>query len=112
MELLELFQNATESISSESTPTLHKIMPILLAIEKAVTVKDDDGGAIVAVKQKMGQEMEKRTQDTELALLACITNPFTKHLRFLGAGYRTRAIDLLETAAMDMHHKLDGHPTL
>ena len=43
-------------------------MPILLAIEKAVTVKDDDGGAIVAVKQKMGQEMEKRTQDTDLAL--------------------------------------------
>ena len=112
VELLEPFQNATESISSESTPTLHKIMPILLAIEKAVTVKDDDGGAIVAVKQKMGQEMEKRMQDTELALLACILNPFTKHLRFLGAGYRTRAIDLLETAAMDMHHELDGHPTL
>ena len=46
VELREPFHNATESVSSESTPTLHKIMPILLAIEKAATVKDDDGGPL------------------------------------------------------------------
>ena len=66
----------------------------------------------MAVKQKMDQEMEKRTQDTDLALLACILIPFTKQLMFLRAGCRTRAIELLEAAAMDMHHKFNGHLTL
>ena len=56
----------------------------------------------------MGQEIENRTQDTDLALLACSLNPFTKHLRFLGAEYRTRATELLEQAALDIHHELDG----
>ena len=91
--LLEPFQKVTESVSSESKLILYKIMPILLAIEKAIAVRDDDCWDIATVKNKMGQEIEKRTQDTDLAILACTLNPFIKHLRFLEAEHRTRATE-------------------
>ena len=83
-------------------------MHILLAIEKAITVRDDDCEVISAVKNKMGQEIEKGTQDTDLALTACTLNPFTKHLIFLGNEYQTRATEFLEQAALDVHHQVDG----
>ena len=77
-------------------------MPILLALDKAVAVKDDDCPVIRAVKLQMACELEKRTQDTDLALLACVLNPFTKYLRFLELSYQTRALQLLEEKACEL----------
>ena len=101
VNLLQPFQNATDSVSSETSPTMHKIMPILLALDKYA-------GAIRAVKERMTRELEKRTQDVDLALLGCVLNPFTKHLGFLDTSNRAKALALLEEEALDLFHKTGG----
>ena len=52
-------------MSSESNPTLHKVLPILLALDKCIADSEDDPTSISAVKAKMKLELEKRTQDTD-----------------------------------------------
>ena len=71
-QLLQPFREGTESVSSETTPTMHKIMPIVLALYRTVKIKDDDCNIIKYVKLNMADELQKRTQENDLALLACI----------------------------------------
>lgn len=104
--LLGPFQKATESVSSETNPTLHKVLPILLALDKCIATNDDDPPSVAAVKNTMKRELEKRTQDTDLALLACALNPFTKNLRFLEDSFKTKAQELLEQQCTEVYHEL------
>lgn len=104
VEVLEPFLKATESVSSDKVPTLHKIMPILYKIEKCISEASDNPESIKYVKAHMREELEKRTEDTELAMLACALNPFTKDLTFLRQSDAEKARELLLTTALEQNN--------
>ena len=93
--ILDPFQKVTTIVSAEQGPTMHKIMPILVKIEMCMQVDNQDPPVIQKVKQIIQTEMASRTKDKELALMACVLNPFTKGLEFLSPSEKELANKLL-----------------
>ncbi|KAJ8286540.1 hypothetical protein GJAV_G00040340 [Gymnothorax javanicus] len=99
VEVLEPFTMATSIICADKTPTLHKVMPLLLKIEKRIEVTAEDLPTVVKVKDILREFFQSRSQDKQLALLACALNPFTRHLEFLPESERREAHRLLQDEA-------------
>lgn len=67
-----------------------------------MSVSDEDPVSITAVKENMEHKLEKRTQDTDLAIFPCALNPFTKNLRFLKDALQTKARELLDQQCLEL----------
>ena len=80
------------------------MLPILLALDKCIAANDHAPPSVAAVKETMKHELEKRTQDTDLALLACALNPFIKNLSFLKDSLNTKAQKLLEQQCTEVYY--------
>jgi hypothetical protein len=93
--MLKPFLNATNCICGDKSPILHKIIPLVMKLSKCIEKDPDDPTLIKKMKDKMQSELQSRTQDRELALMACILNPFTKNLEFLPVDDRIKAHQLL-----------------
>lgn len=63
----------------------------------------EDPTLIKKIKEKMKSELQSRTQDRELALMACMLNPFTKD--FLPTEERLDAHQLLLRIALNSDEK-------
>ncbi|XP_069134524.1 E3 SUMO-protein ligase ZBED1-like [Argopecten irradians] len=100
--ILEPFQKATVSVSSEETPTLQKIMPILLKLFQCIKITEFDPPAVKSVKRLMDAEMQKRTDDRDLGIMASVLNPFTKELAFLTEEERERGHKMLLEEALSV----------
>ena len=74
---------------------MHKIMPILVKVERCMQVDYQDPPVIQKVKQIIQTKMTSRTKDKELTLMACVLNPFTKRLEFLSPSEKELANKLL-----------------
>ena len=70
-------------------------MPIILKLSKCTEVNDDELKGIRDTKQKMKAQLDTRTKDRDLAIMACMLNPFTKQLDFFS-----------------LEQRLDGHAML
>jgi len=93
--MLDPFQKVTTIVSAEQVPSMHKIMPIIVKIERCMQVDNEDPPVIQKVKQIIQTEMASRTKDKELALTVCVLNPFTKGLEFLSPSEKELANKLL-----------------
>lgn len=82
VQLLSYFKSATEILCAEAIPTMHKVVPVVLKLHKAVKVQEEDHPILVAMKTTMQSELEKRTEMEDIPLLACALNPFTKNFDF------------------------------
>ena len=69
-QVLEPYLNATKSVCADKYPTLHKILPIILKLSAYTEVKDEDPQAIKQVKRKMKEQLDSRTRDKDLAMMA------------------------------------------
>lgn len=96
---------ATNCVCGDKSPTLHKIIPLLIKLSKCVEIDSEDPTLIKKVKEKMKSELQSRTQDRELALMACMLNPFTKDLDFLPTEERLDAHQLLLRIALNSDEK-------
>lgn len=68
-------------------------------------IDSEDPTLIKKIKEKMKSELQSRTQDMELALMACLLNPFTKDLDFLPTEERLDAHQLLLKIALNSNEK-------
>lgn len=68
---------------ADKTPTMHKVLPIVVKLLKIIEPKDDDEPIIRRVKEKMQLELNKRAVTEKIALMGCLMNPFTKDLNFV-----------------------------
>lgn len=68
---------------ADKTPTMHKVLPIVVKLLKIIEPKDDDEPIIRRVKEKMQVELNKRAVTEKIALMGCLMNPFTKDLNFV-----------------------------
>ncbi|XP_069104543.1 E3 SUMO-protein ligase ZBED1-like [Argopecten irradians] len=82
--LLKPFLKATEIVCGEMSPTITKVLPIIVKLSKVIVEGADDPPIIRAIKAKMQKEIGLRLlEDEELVLLGCILNPYTKDFNFL-----------------------------
>jgi hypothetical protein len=86
VEILEPFEMATKSVTAEKCPTLHKVVPTIVKLLKAVEVKEDDPEVVKLVKTLMSTDLTTRTSATDernTALLASLLDPSSKKLLFV-----------------------------
>ena len=67
--ILDPFQKVTTIVSAEQVPSMQKIMPILVKIERCMHMNNEDPLVIQKVKQIIQTEMASRTKDKELISL-------------------------------------------
>lgn len=104
VKILEPFLKATQSVCADRSPTLHKIVPMLMKLRILTTVSPDDTQLIQKIKTKMNTELDHRdlAEDRELILMACMLNPFTKDLNFLSCEEKSDAHALLLKKAQEL----------
>ena len=86
VEFLQPFKEATLSLSREDEPTLAAVLPVLVKLEKHVTLLPGDIGWLKDMKQKASQSLDKRYASPEQKkplLLASILHPRSKKMTFL-----------------------------
>jgi hypothetical protein len=97
--VLEPFKKATTILCADINPTMQKVIPVIMKLDKSIQGNEDDPAVIQKMKQILQTEMEKRTQDRDIPLLACLLNPGTKNLEFLGEQDFQLAKSLMEQEA-------------
>lgn len=97
VEVLQPFYMATNIISADRTPTMQKVLPMLVKLRRMTEHSDDDPEAISKVKTIMRKQLDMRVvdQDDELVSMAVILNPFTKSMDFLTATEKEKNIQML-----------------
>ena len=84
--ILKPFKMATEDFSFETEPSLSRVVPVLMKLQKVLEINEmDDPPAVKRMKQAMQANMEKRqtSEVMQLCRLASLLDPRTKHLKFL-----------------------------
>lgn len=107
VKVLEPFKDATNSLSGDKFPTLHKVIPVLVKLERVLERAPDDSQLLLKVKDKLSTELADRTQDKEILFVACMLNPATKSLSFLSEEEQCYGHDLLLQYALQMKVKLE-----
>lgn len=100
VKVLEPFLKATNILCAEKNPTMQKVIPVIMKLKKCIKIDEEDPDAIKTLKLKMISELESRTQDTEIAMMACMLNPYTKNLDFLETDQRVSAHSCLLKEAL------------
>lgn len=100
--LLKPFLSATSSLCADKSPTLQKVMPIIVKLNSCIAPQQNDGNVITKVKGIMRTQLESRTKDRDLALLGCMLNPASKNLEFLPSEERAYGHDILLKAALEV----------
>lgn len=109
VDLLGNFKAATEILCAESAPTMHKVVPVVLKLQKACEPKDDDHLIVTAMKSKMKAELDKRASFEGIALVACALNPFTKNFDF-APEHKESAMAQLRTAVTGTQLNIKTEP--
>ena len=107
ISVLKPFETATTILCSESSPTMHKVLPCIFKIKKNLEEVESNSLTSPAVKNvifKMKDELLKRTQVEDLPLLASLLSPDTKTLTFLTAEEQVSAHQLLINAALELEN--------
>jgi len=106
VDALTPFERATAIVSADKSPTMHKILPVIMKIGKCIVLSDDDPECIKKMKKKMSDEIIKRCarvdNDEEISLMACILNPLMKQLEFLSQEQRDHAQGLMTEKALEL----------
>ena len=103
--VLAPFLKATNSLCADKSPSMQKVIPVVIKLAQLVEINEDDPHQIKQLKGRMGSEIESRTRDKELAVMACVLNPFTKSLDFLSVNERLEGHQLLLKAALGLESK-------
>ncbi|WAQ94878.1 hypothetical protein MAR_007349 [Mya arenaria] len=83
INVLEPFKIATEMLSSDKIPT------------HVLTVSANDSHMIREVRIVMKGQLDNRTTDTDITLIACKLTPSMHHMCFATEGEKAEAIELL-----------------
>ncbi|XP_033724920.1 zinc finger BED domain-containing protein 4-like [Pecten maximus] len=83
VSILEPFKKATEVVCAEKTPTINKVLPVVVKLYRTLNENEGDLPAIRTMKATIRKQMEFRTEAEEIALVGCILSPFTKGFEFL-----------------------------
>ena len=106
VEILAPFERATAIVCADKSPTMHKILPVIIKIEKCISISEDDPESIKKMKIKMSNEMINRCakveNDEEISLMACILNPLMKQLDFLTPEQKNSAKMMLTEKALEL----------
>ena len=82
--VLEPFKTATVLLSGEKNPTFHLVIPTLKKLEQCLRIlMDTDKPIIKKLKTDMQLQLNLRTLDRKIALIACFLSPSTKQLSFV-----------------------------
>lgn len=102
VEVLKPFKNGTGAVCSETNPTINKILPVVTKLKRGLEEKGDDPPAIKGLKRTMRDQISKRTEAEDIALLGSILNPFTKGFEHM-PSMKVRAEELLHSAVSEIH---------
>lgn len=85
-KILQPFKKATVLLSADTVPTLHMVLPIIVKLESALEIGEDDPVSIQNLKKEMKKDLIKRkTMDMSVYSIASLLHPETKGLNFLTA---------------------------
>lgn len=93
IKVLKPFKIATVLLSSETEPTLSKVLPTLIKLDKAIEDQEDDPKAIRDMKAAMREKFLKIEDPVakKLYKAASLIDPRTKQLSFLSSAERSKA---------------------
>jgi hypothetical protein len=80
--LLQPFETATTIVCADQSPTMHKVLPLVMKLLRIIDPKDGDEPIIRRMKEIMLSELNKRAITDKTTLMGCLMNPFTKDLHF------------------------------
>ena len=85
VKILSPFKTATDILTSaEGLPTIQKVIPTLIKLEKVLEKDVSDTSVIESVKKVMKSQIQKFSKrNREIYLLACLIHPQTKQIGFL-----------------------------
>ena len=109
VSLLQPYYKATTILCADQSPTLLKVMPILVKLQRANTHSDDDPEEIMKMKSTLRDGLGSRISEEEecLLLVACILNPFTRGLEFLPKDQQEKGRRLLYQEASNMEGNVE-----
>ncbi|WAR18582.1 ZC3HE-like protein [Mya arenaria] len=96
VKILTPFKTATEILTRSDVPTLQKVIPIFVKLEKVLEVRREDDVMIKSMKISMRQTVEKCLHSCrDTCLLACLVHPQTKQMAFVSQKEKDNVKNLL-----------------
>lgn len=87
IKILSTFKTATEILTSIELPTLQKVIPIFVKLEKVLEEKTEDNTMISDMKSNIKEEIQTLMNTCkETCLLACLLHPQTKQMAFVSSA--------------------------
>ncbi|XP_052275626.1 uncharacterized protein LOC127874958 isoform X1 [Dreissena polymorpha] len=95
-KLLSSFRSAIELLTHTEDPTLQKVIPIFVKLEKVLELEGDDGDVIQTMKECLRNRIEKDFKlCKDSCLLACLLHPQTKQMAFVSQAELEHVTNLL-----------------
>lgn len=96
VKILTPFKTATEILTKNSDPTLQKVIPIFVKLDKVLDLDDDDCSLIKDVKVSLRSRIMKYLHSSkDMCLLACLLHPQTKQMAFVAPKEKENVKSLL-----------------
>ena len=92
-------------LSAENYPTLDKVAPVIVKLQRAVDCQAEDATVVKKMKTEMSRQMDFRMDITE-RVLASLLNPSTKELHFLSDEKKSEAHSSLQQKAAELAEKV------
>ena len=84
VKILNTFKTATEILTISESPTIQKVIPIFIKLDKVLDEDSDDSSMIRNMKSDIRQEIKHFLDGSrETCLLACLLHPQTKQMAFV-----------------------------
>ncbi|XP_053398627.1 uncharacterized protein LOC123523941 [Mercenaria mercenaria] len=84
VKILNTFKTAAEILTNSESPTLQKVIPIFIKLDKVLEADNDDNTMIRNMKSDIKHEIKHFLDNSkETCLLACLVHPQTKQMAFV-----------------------------
>ena len=102
VKILTLFKIATEILTKTDEPTLQKVIPIFVKLDKALEIDSEDNDMI----QDLKASLRKRTavyieSYRDMCLMACLLHPQTKQMAFVETAEKEHVKNVLFSEVKD-----------
>ncbi len=78
IEVLEPFDEATRALSTDKSPSLHKVIPVKYKLTKSLSLNANDVPSIVSLKNRLNTKLNEYFPIHKLHKIACLLDPRTK----------------------------------
>lgn len=98
VKILTSFRTATEILTKSGEPTLQKVVPTFVKLDKCLEEDTDDSAMVKEIKVSLHDSIAQYLEPCrDMCLLACLVHPQTKQMAFVSAKEKEQVRNLLYT---------------